>query len=85
MNLIDKAILEWSYRTVKGYPDINNQNDLDIFEKTFGFSLTENSERKQGLSYEDLIKPFPPRHELLGQYDDRGERFFRKNYERRSF
>lgn len=78
MNLIDKAILEWSYRTVKGYPDINNQNDLDIFEKTFGFSLTENSERKQGLSYEDLIKPFPPRHELLGQYDDRGERFLEK-------
>ena len=40
MNLIDKAILEWSYRTKKGYPDINNQNDLDIFKNIFGFLIT---------------------------------------------
>lgn len=78
MNLIDKAILEWSYRTKKGYPDINNQNDLDIFKNIFGFNLTENAERKQGLSYDDLLKPFPPRHELQGQYVDRGERFLEK-------
>ena len=63
MNLIDRVILEWSYKTKKGYPDINNQDDLHIFKKTFGFNLTENTERKQGLSYDDLIKPFPPRHE----------------------
>lgn len=78
MNLIDRVILEWSYKTKKGYPDINNQDDLDIFKKTFGFNLTENTERKQGLSYDDLIKPFPPRHELQGQYTDRGERFLEK-------
>ena len=78
MNLIDRVILEWSYKTKKGYPDIYSQEDEGIFEKTFGFSLTENTERKRGLSYDDLIKPFPPRHELQGKYNDRGERFLEK-------
>ena len=40
MNLIEKAILEWSYRTKKGYPDLNNEEDLRVFESTFGFDLT---------------------------------------------
>ena len=44
MNLIDKVILEWSYRTEKGYPDINNKNDLKVFESLFGFNvLSENA------------------------------------------
>lgn len=39
MNLIDKAILEWSYRTKKGYPDLNNEEDIRVFESLFGFNL----------------------------------------------
>ena len=41
MNLIDKAILEWSYKTTKGYPDINSQEDIALFESMFGFNLLE--------------------------------------------
>ena len=41
MNLIDKVILEWSYRTKKGYPDINNRDDVRIFESMFGFNINE--------------------------------------------
>jgi hypothetical protein len=41
MHLIDKVILEWSYRTKKGYPDINSQEDMDLFESIFGFKLNE--------------------------------------------
>ena len=41
MNLIDKAILEWSYKTTKGYPDINSQEDMALFESMFGFNLKE--------------------------------------------
>jgi hypothetical protein len=41
MNLIDKVILEWSYRTKKGYPDLNNEEDLKVFESLFGFNLKE--------------------------------------------
>ena len=46
MNLIDKAILEWSYKTSKGYPDINSQEDIALFESIFGFIplLKENKE-----------------------------------------
>lgn len=41
MNLIDKVILEWSYRTKKGYPDINNEEDMRLFESMFGIDLNE--------------------------------------------
>ena len=41
MNLIDKVILEWSYKTKKGYPDINSQEDMDLFESMFGFNINE--------------------------------------------
>ena len=41
MNLIDRVILEWSYKTRKGYPDINNQEDMALFESMFGFNLKE--------------------------------------------
>ena len=50
MNLIDKAILEWSYKTTKGYPDINSQEDMALFESMFGFNLL--SEKK--LEWKDL-------------------------------
>ena len=41
MNLIDKVILEWSYKTTKGYPDINSQEDMALFESMFGIDLNE--------------------------------------------
>ena len=41
MNLIDRVILEWSYKTKKGYPDINSQEDMALFESMFGFNLNE--------------------------------------------
>ena len=44
MNLTDKVILEWSYRTKKGYPDINSQEDMALFKSMFGFNLL--SEKK---------------------------------------
>jgi hypothetical protein len=41
MNVIERAILEWSYRTKKGYPDLDNEEDLKVFESIFGFNLDE--------------------------------------------
>ena len=43
MNLIDRVLLEWSYKTKKGYPDINNQEDMALFESMFGFNILENA------------------------------------------
>ena len=45
MNLIDKVILEWSYKTKKGYPDINSQEDMDLFESIFGFTPLLNEDK----------------------------------------
>jgi len=41
MNLIEKVILEWSYRCEKGYPDLSNEKDMELFESLFGFRLNE--------------------------------------------
>mgnify|MGYP003652685870 FL=1 len=49
MNIIDKAILEWSYKTTKGYPDINSQEDIALFESMFGFNFL--SEAKHPFEY----------------------------------
>jgi len=61
MDLLDKVLLEWSARTEKGYPDLNNEQDLVIFESMFGFNLDEKSNgpttvlQEQSTSYDDLI------------------------------
>lgn len=70
MNLIDRIILEWSYRTKKGYPDINNEDDILLLESILGINLFEAK-----LTAADLKKPYPPRHEFHGKYKNRGERF----------
>lgn len=69
MNLIDKAILEWSYKTTKGYPDINSQEDIVLFETMFGFNLIEVKKPLQYLSPEaqQLAKELI---EKLGLQDD---------------
>lgn len=52
MTLLDKVILEWSYRTTKGYPDINSQEDIALFESMFGFDPTVTELKK--LEYDIL-------------------------------
>lgn len=39
MDTLDKVIQEWSYKTDKGYPDINSKKDMAVFESMFGFRL----------------------------------------------
>ena len=41
MNLVEQTILEWSYRCEKGYPDLTNERDMDLYESLFGFRLDE--------------------------------------------
>jgi hypothetical protein len=58
MNLIDKAILEWSYKTSKGYPDINNQEDMALFESIFGFELGESNMGGKATGYPSTTGTF---------------------------
>ena len=60
MNLIDRVILEWSYKTKKGYPDINSQEDMALFESIFGFIPLLN---------EDKDKRFELANTLLANQD----------------
>ena len=39
--LIDKLILEWSWRCEKGYPDLNNPKDIKILEELFKINVRE--------------------------------------------
>tara|TARA_R100000734_G_C3318082_1_gene111845 strand:+ start:3107 stop:4240 length:1134 start_codon:yes stop_codon:yes gene_type:complete len=68
MNLIDRVILEWSYRTKKGYPDLNNEDDLRLFESMFGIDLIEVLDKGyRVLKFSELIKRGAPR--LVKFYD----------------
>jgi hypothetical protein len=76
MNPIEKFLHKISYKFPKGYPDMGNDQDKAIiFEeiRKMGINLEEVK-----LSANDLQKPFPPRNELAGKYEDRGERFLEK-------
>jgi len=65
MNLIDKAILEWSYKTKKGYPDINSQEDIALFESIFGFKLLSESAFEKQVR-QQLIDKFPEALNTMG-------------------
>jgi len=66
MDLLDKVLLEWSARTDKGYPDLNNEQDLAIFESMFGFSLSEVLDKGYRiLKFSELIKRGAPRLVIL--------------------
>lgn len=62
MDLFDRIILEWGYRCKKGYPDINSEEDLNLFEKLFGINLMEELEANYLLlKFGELTKRGGPR------------------------
>ena len=80
MNLIDKIILEWSYKTKKGYPDLKNKEDLRVFESMFGLNLQEVLDKGyRVLKFSELVKRGAPR--LVKFYDmvKAGKSFFTTN------
>lgn len=55
MDLIDKIIKEWSWRCTKGYPQLDSEEDLRIFEGLFNINLTEASLRANTLAAKELL------------------------------
>lgn len=50
MNVIDRIVTEWAYRCKKGYPDINNPEDLKILNEIYaeyGIIVEEKQPTKQ--------------------------------------
>lgn len=54
MKVIDKLVTEWAYRCKKGYPDMNNPDDLKILKEIYSeYGITEIE--KQSQSDDDYI------------------------------
>lgn len=80
--IIDKIILEWSYKTKKGYPDINNQEDLRLFEEIFGVNLMEILDKQyRTLQFSELKKRGGPRLAIFHDKIQSGEPFYKTNGE----
>ena len=76
MELIDKILLEWSYRCEKGYPDLNNKEDLKIFEEVFKVKLDEiNSQGFRPLGFSELKKRGGPRLKKVHSFIETGKPF----------
>jgi len=61
MSVIDKIVAEWAFRCKKGYPDMNNPDDMKILKEIysqFGIIMEEEEPKDNTQKYtaEDLIK-----------------------------
>lgn len=63
MDILDKLIQEWSWRTNKGYPDFDKDEDLDILKEILGEDLF--NEAFKQLNFGDLRKYGGPRLKIL--------------------
>jgi hypothetical protein len=78
MDIFDKFFKKFAYKFNKGYPDMNNNQDILLLESLLNeldipFQLGEVK-----MDPVTLGKPYPPRNELSSQYKDRGEKFLDK-------
>jgi hypothetical protein len=76
MDILEKFLHSVAYKFPKGYPDMNNEQDINLLASLLeglGIDLTESS-----LSQKELEKPYPSRNEFSSKYTDRGERFLEK-------
>lgn len=62
MSLIDRTILEWAWMSEKGYPDLNNENDLKVFESMFGFKIQERKGENEAEIIKRLVSKFPNKY-----------------------
>ena len=76
MDNITRFLNNISYKFTKGYPDMNDNNDILIIEnelKKLGIDISEGS-----MGYDELEKPFNPKSEFASKFQDRGEKFLDK-------
>ena len=85
MDVLDKFLNLYSYKFDKGYPDMNNEQDILLLESILKKLDVNIKLNEVALSPNELNKPYPPRHEFAGQYEDRGERFLEKIEKKQEF
>lgn len=79
MDILDKLIQEWSWKTDKGYPDLDSDLDLDILKEILGEDLYEAAFKQ--LSFGDLRKYGGPRLKILHDKIKQQEAFLTGNDE----
>ena len=48
MSVIDKVVVEWAFRCKKGYPDMNNPDDMKILKEIYSeFGIATEEEKKE--------------------------------------
>jgi hypothetical protein len=85
MDIFDKFFKKYAYKFDKGYPDINNNQDILLLESLLKELNIQFQLEEVQMNPATLNKPFPPRNELSTQYKDRGEKFLDKIVNKESF
>jgi hypothetical protein len=75
MNVVDKIVNEWAFRCKKGYPDMNNPDDMKILKEIYseyGVVIKEEEQSQQqaqqnNVSFEDLQTLIDARKDELTQ------------------
>ena len=80
MDILEKFLHSIAYKFSKGYPDLNNEQDIFLLESLLKKQLGEEIEliNEVNLSPTQLEKPYPSKSDFSTQYKDRGERFLKK-------
>jgi len=58
MTTVDKIVTEWAFRCKKGYPDLNNPQDMKILKELYseyGIVMEEEKQKEEQPSNEDLL------------------------------
>ena len=84
-DVLDKFLKQYSYKFNKGYPDMNDEQDILLMESILKELNIDITLKESALSPTELNKPYTSRHELAGQYEDRGERFLEKIIKKQEF
>jgi hypothetical protein len=70
MNPIDKIVTEWAFRCKKGYPDMNNPEDMKILKEIYseyGIVVEEEKPEEENYSIDSLIQLLQTRKDELPQ------------------
>jgi hypothetical protein len=80
MDILEKFLHSIAYKFPKGYPDLNNEQDIFLLESLLKKQLGEEIEliNEVNLSPTQLEKPYPSKSDFATVYKDRGERFLKK-------
>ena len=70
MSIVDKIVTEWAFRCKKGYPDMNNPDDMKILKEIYseyGIVMEEKKEEEKEISFQDLQSLLAARKDELNQ------------------